>query len=240
MFNVDEDKPYSELDSCIICGEEKFKSQEALWSDLIDTWELTPYEVGYVNRQQATCCENCGANMRSMVLAKAIVRHFRYNGSFARFWRTQELYKHWVLEINKASHLHQYLKTLPQYKFGTYPNLDMMNIRFPDNRFHMVVHTDTLEHVPDPHKALMECKRVLKPGGVLFFTIPIIVDRVSRSRKGLPPSYHGSGENREDYLVHTEYGFDMWKSLILAGFDNVTITTLAYPQAIALSAVKER
>lgn len=67
----------------------------------------------------------------------------------------------------------------------------------------------------------------------------VIVGRPSRSRAGLTPSYHGNPElSAPDFAVATEYGSDMWTHVIKAGFDNVTIHTLDYPSAIAMSAVR--
>ena len=51
---------------------------------------------------------------------------------------------------------------------------------------------DTLEHIPNPLKGLKECRRILKIGGVLIFTIPIIYQRLNKSRLNMKNSYHGS------------------------------------------------
>ena len=42
----------------------------------------------------------------------------------------------------------------------------------PDETFDLVVHSDTLEHVPDPVRGLAECRRVLKPHGLLILETP--------------------------------------------------------------------
>jgi SAM-dependent methyltransferase len=34
--------------------------------------------------------------------------------------------------------------------------------------------TEVLEHCPDPNRVINEMKRVLKPGGLLFFTVPFL------------------------------------------------------------------
>jgi hypothetical protein len=96
-----------------------------------------------------------------------------------------------------------------------------------------------LEHIHDPIQALSESRRVLNPGGFCCFTIPIVVDRLTRTREGLVPSYHGeNGSNKSDLLVYTEYGADAWKQLVQAGFDECRIYSLEYPAAQALVGVK--
>lgn len=49
---------------------------------------------------------------------------------------------------------------------------DIMNISFEDNYFDTVISCETIEHVPNPKKAIKELFRVLKPGGKLFLTCP--------------------------------------------------------------------
>jgi SAM-dependent methyltransferase len=94
-----------------------------------------------------------------------------------------------------------------------------------------------LEHIPNPIRALEECRRVLKPNGMLCFTIPLLVGRVSRSRAGLELSYHGrAGSIRDDYVVHTEFGADFWTFLMRAGFRSVTINQVEFPSAHAITA----
>ena len=74
------------------------------------------------------------------------------------------------------------LRAMKGHTFGAYPEVDMHALPYPDETFDIVVHSDTLEHVPEPVHALGECKRVLKPNGALCFTVPIIVARLSRSK----------------------------------------------------------
>lgn len=45
---------------------------------------------------------------------------------------------------------------------------------FEDNSFDSMMATEVLEHCPDPLLIVQEMKRVLKPGGVLFFTVPFL------------------------------------------------------------------
>ncbi len=97
----------------------------------------------------------------------------------------------------------------------------MQRMNLPDESVDVVVHSDTLEHVPEPLQALRECRRVLKTGGHLFYTVPLVVGRLTRSRSGLAPSYHGTRAAGavDDYRVQTEYGADFgvtFSRLVLA------------------------
>jgi SAM-dependent methyltransferase len=144
-----------------------------------------------------------------------------------------------LLELNEAGTLSPHLRRLPGHVFGAYPEVDMHALPYPDGIFDLVVHSDTLEHVENPVHALAECARVLKPGGAICYTVPVIVGRLSRSRAGLPKSYHGNpAETRDDFLVHTEFGADFWTLPLQAGLARVTIHTVAYPAATAISAAR--
>jgi hypothetical protein len=62
------------------------------------------------------------------------------------------------------------------------------------------------------------------------FTVPVVVGRMSRSREGLPASFHGPD------LVYTEFGLDVWNYVLKSGFDSVSINALDYPTALAITA----
>lgn len=109
---------------------------------------------------------------------------------------------------------------------------------YPDKSFDLVIHSDTLEHVTNPIHALQECRRILKPGGAVCFTVPVIVDRMSRNRTGLEKSYHGSAATgRDDYIVQTEFGADVWTYVMQAGFQTISIHAIQYPAALAIRAL---
>jgi ubiquinone/menaquinone biosynthesis C-methylase UbiE len=50
--------------------------------------------------------------------------------------------------------------------------MDIQNIVCPDGNFDTVFSCETIEHVPDPARAVRELARVLKPGGTLYLTTP--------------------------------------------------------------------
>lgn len=224
---------------CSICGGENFTKHSVLWNELISDWQLSPFEVDYVNRQQGETCDSCGANLRSIALANALLASTGVPG-LLRDLVASDTYKNLrLLEINEAGTLTPTLKQLAGYTFGAYPEVDMHAMPYDDDTFDFVVHSDTLEHIENPVHALTECRRVLKKGGVLCFTVPTIVGRLTRSREGLSKSYHGdSGTDFEDFVVQTEFGADAWSYVIQAGFSDVSLHSVEYPSAIAFSARK--
>ncbi|MBW4576930.1 MAG: methyltransferase domain-containing protein [Aphanothece sp. CMT-3BRIN-NPC111] len=172
-----------------------------------------------------------------MILARSIMKCLNYEGLFKNFIKQEKLQKLKVLEINEAGNLTSFLSKWPGHTLKAYPEINMMCINYPDMYFDLVVHSDVLEHIKYPVRGLSECYRVLKQGGYCAFTVPMVVDRLTVTREGLPPSYH-SGEKRQDFQVYTEYGCDDWKQLIQAGFQECRIFSLEYPSAQALVGVK--
>lgn len=219
---------------CFVCGGSDFSSSDVLWQQLIDDWRISTEETAYINRQQGTTCHNCHNNLRSIALAKAILVKYDFKGTLQEFFSSSDGKSLKVLSINSAGGLSGTLETLANYKLAEYPEHDMTNLGFADGSFDLVIHSDTLEHVPDPVLGLQECKRVLALGGSCIFTIPMIVGRLSADRKGKQMSYHGSSDNSaDDWAVRTEYGADAWTDGFKAGFSNVQIHCLEYPSAFS-------
>ena len=54
---------------------------------------------------------------------------------------------------------------------------DITAIADPDASFDVLICNHVLEHVPDDASAMRECRRVLRPGGVAFFSVPVNMDR---------------------------------------------------------------
>jgi SAM-dependent methyltransferase len=206
---------------------------------LVAEWQLSPYEVDYVNRQQGFCCTACGNNLRSLALAGAILTTYNFTGTLAQFVESDIGRTLKVLEVNEAGGLSPTLKRMPNHQLVSYPEYDMTNLSFESDSFDLVIHSDTLEHVPNPERGLSECRRVLRSVGKCIFTVPIIVDRMTRSRTGLAPSYHGqSGVPADDQVVCTEFGADVWKAVLKAGFNSCEIFSFEYPAALAIIARK--
>ena len=130
---------------CSVCGGKDFRTGKILFDELIDAWQLSPDEVAYLDRQQGEYCVTCGANLRSIILAKAIAsslgfsqplrdvaKQFSHNSSFR------------LLEINEAGALSSTLRMFSGYSFGAYPEVDMHDLPYPDATFDLIIHSDTL------------------------------------------------------------------------------------------------
>jgi len=226
---------------CSVCSGTSFIQKDVLKERLIKEWQLNNTEVNYINRQQGYLCTGCNSSLRAITLADCILKHYGYKSNFNHFVRSKFSRNIKVLEINAASRLHEFLKQFKQHTFAEYPMVDMQKMNYNDNCFDMIVHSDTLEHVQNSLIALRECYRVLKPNGVLFYTIPIIKGRLTKSRDRLPNSFHGNQEESQglDYKVFKECGADFWVELINAGFKDIGINSFENENTIAIYAIKK-
>lgn len=226
--------------SCFVCGGKQFSLREVLWEELISEWELSTEETGYMNRQQGLACARCASNLRSIVLAKAILDYCGSSGTLYEFVTSNELSRTLrLVELNPAGNLTFLLSRMPGHQLCSYPEYDLMDLALDDNFLDLIVHSDTIEHIPDPLQGLRECWRVLKPGGACCFTAPTVVGRMTRSRDGMKPSYHGKpGEGGDDLMVHTEFGADIWTYILRAGFQECRIINVEYPAGLAFMAIK--
>ena len=110
---------------------------------------------------------------------------------------------------------------------------DVMNLSFPDGTFDRILSFDVLEHVPDPNSAFRALCRVLKPGGVVIFSVPFSsgsatdIVRATIEEDGavthyLPAEYHGNPVDPEGgALCYRYFGWEMLDKLRSVGFRNV-------------------
>ncbi len=221
--------------ACQVCGHDRFEHVAVIWPDLARQWAISADEAAYLDVQQGTRCSRCGANVRSQALARALLRLTGAPGPFDDYTSGPQAAALRLLEVNEAGTLTPALARLPGHRLVRFPEVDLQALPFADGAFDVVVHSDTLEHVPDPDRALAECRRVLSPAGACVFTVPVVVGRLTRSRAGLEPSFHGSPGSRDaDLLVHSEFGSDVWTRVIDAGFASCEMVPYRYPAGLAI------
>lgn len=222
--------------SCPICGGSTYGQRSVLWQELIDEWQLSAEEVQYIDLQQGNYCQSCQCNLRSRTLAGAFLEYFGYGGTLEEFARrSRQVDKPRILELNEAGGLSSWLQRMRGHALALFPEVDMQSLPYADGSWDLILHSDVLEHVPQPVMALQECWRVLAPGGALIYTIPIVHGRLSRTRQHMPPSYHGTpGMAVPDWLVHTEYGADFWLQPMAAGFRRLELFSLSGPESLAV------
>lgn len=110
---------------------------------------------------------------------------------------------------------------------------DAMELTYPSDSFDLLISNDVFEHVPDLQASLREARRVLKPGGVLIFSIPFDLSKEeSRVRAVLrngalehleEPEYHGNPLSEKGSLVFTDCGWDVIDRCREAGFTDASM-----------------
>jgi len=108
---------------------------------------------------------------------------------------------------------------------------DMQHLTYADASFDLITHTEVLEHVPDDRAALAELHRVLRPNGVMLFTVPLFGATTAERARLLDgriehmaePVYHTDPIRGEGVLAFRDYGFDIADRLVSAGFHSVDI-----------------
>ena len=106
---------------------------------------------------------------------------------------------------------------------------DVQRLTHGDSTFDLVTSTEVFEHVPDDRRAFAEVYRVLRPGGLLVFTVPLMDTgptleraeiRYNRIVHLVTPEYHGDRlRGRRGVLAFRTYGPDITDRLRAAGFD---------------------
>ncbi|MEM7031235.1 MAG: class I SAM-dependent methyltransferase [Chloroflexota bacterium] len=117
---------------------------------------------------------------------------YRYNGYNRAAWMQQQAANVpagcQVLDVGAGTGRYRPLFNHCEYKaqdFGQEPGTigiytpldyesDITNIPVDDQSFDVVICTEVLEHVPEPILALKEIARILRPGGKLLLTAPLM------------------------------------------------------------------
>jgi len=195
-------------------------------------------------RRESMFCGRCGSNLRTRQLAASLMSAAGLPSMSVRDAIGSDRFASSdILEINElgsTGSMHSVLVDHPHLTSTEYRgpeglgrpgpdgrlNEDMTSLSFPDGSFDIVLHSDTLEHVPDPRAAMGEVQRVLRPGGLHVFTVPVLASRACTEARAevvngvvhhfSRPLYHGRGggpyarlPEREDFLEFTSFGKDL-------------------------------
>jgi len=206
-------------------------------------WDLTDRQAVALAAKETDCCCFCGAQRRSRRMAEVLLRLIPTGARSIRRWVDSPIVRALrVAEINEVTGLHAELARLPHHAYSEYLTAvepgqkrdgvrceDLTRLTYADDSFDLILHAETLEHVPDLARALTELRRVLAPAGSTVFTIPVLpaVDcTYQRARIGDdgqiepivdPLISHPGGD--WGYPVFIEFGADFEEIVRRAGFD---------------------
>lgn len=185
--------------------------------------------------EHAVRCLRCGASPVSMSLGDVLLQQAPGIGGMT------------VYELSSRGPLFAFLKRRAgELVFSEYfddvepggsrdgvPCQDVQDLTYADGSFDLCTSTDVFEHVPDDARAFSEVHRVLRPGGMAVFTVPLgpggqtierAVLRGGRVEHLLPPEFHDDhlrGTGR--VLCYRNYGRDIVDRLKARGFNHAEI-----------------
>lgn len=106
---------------------------------------------------------------------------------------------------------------------------DLTRLSFADDSFDLVITQDIFEHIPDYARAFAECRRVLRQGGRLVFSVPFFPNQAETEVRArfsadgtlehlMPAEYHGDPVGDGGVLCFQHFGWDLLDGLRRAGF----------------------
>src|SRR5262245_39365313 len=204
---------------CVNCGGRTFEGRAVINDELASAWELSTQERANFDEREGQACTTCEMSKRVRMLLWSIRRLLPASSDLR------------VLHFNQINHLSKALRGLGAVTETCFQegvkrgatanglvNEDICALTLPDKLFDLAIHSETLEHLFDFDRALSEVRRVLKPGGIQIYTVPLIHNGFTRQRmqqtvdggalQPLPPSYHG---NEGEFPVVWEFGGDFFE-----------------------------
>ncbi|MCX7359345.1 MAG: methyltransferase domain-containing protein [Alphaproteobacteria bacterium] len=172
---------------------------------------FTGYFLSAGPRQEARC-PNCASKERDRIIAL----YLRRNNLDPKDKR--------VLHFSAERPFFHQWKNNPKYVAGDIKRsavanavVDITALTYPDNEFDVIVCNHVLEHVQEDAKGMAECFRVMKPGGVGVFSVPM--DVTADETWNPPPGTPQAEIERICGRTHVRlYGLDFPKLLASHGF----------------------
>jgi SAM-dependent methyltransferase len=108
------------------------------------------------------------------------------------------------------------------------------SLSYDSGSLDLLAHSDVLEHVYDTALALRESARVLRPGGIMLFTVPFFMECQQSILRGRPrpsggiehlqpPEYHGDGLSHSGIYTFHNFGWDLLDQIRDAGFSRAEV-----------------
>ncbi|WP_240907339.1 class I SAM-dependent methyltransferase [Paludisphaera rhizosphaerae] len=238
---------HGRVEPCSVCGRRcrMLYRRRVIPPRLVELWGLTERQAEALARKESNDCAGCGAKLRARRMAEVLLDLFPVAGTRLADLRTwagsHEAGELRIAEINRIDGIHEVLSNLARFHSSEYvPNVrpgayvsgirneSLMGLTYENARFDLVLTSETLEHVPELNRALAEIRRVLVPGGLHVFTVPVSPNEAKtfpRARLRHDGSFEGlTQEIRHPggdvgYPVFTELGLDFPEILKRAGFE---------------------
>ena len=178
-------------------------------------------------------CLNCLSNLRLRALSSMITELLGLDDAYglgaklsgAADFRFYETAAYNVFRYGSVKKMNNYVVSeyFENEVFGKYihgvRNENLESLTFDDEIFDVLVTSDVLEHVVDLNKVLGEIYRVLKPGGMHVFSIPVnycLDDTQERAKLSngslvniLLPVVHGDSIRDNGILAFRDFGKDV-------------------------------
>jgi SAM-dependent methyltransferase len=175
-------------------------------------------------------CSGCGLPQRKRHITRAFLDDFA--GRQPAIYISEQVTGYYRYLAKRFPGLQGSEYIGPEHASGTEVNgvrhEDMTRLSFADASFDVVIASEVLEHIPDWQAALVECARVLRPGGRAYMTFPFLrnthqtrvraVIEDGAIRHLLPPQFHGDPVRKEGILCFQEFGWDVLDAFRAAGF----------------------
>jgi SAM-dependent methyltransferase len=149
------------------------------------------------NYREDFICHNCGSPSRRRILVLALDK-FCSNWRFLTIHESSPPSGAFFSRHSKYSASQYYPNENLGIDINGFRNENLEKLTFEDNTFDIFITQDVLEHVYNPEKAFSEIARVLKPGGIHIFTVPI------HNMLGKTEIWAKAGENGEPIFLKTE------------------------------------
>jgi SAM-dependent methyltransferase len=186
-------------------------------------------QVRLCHEEMGVRCARCGTSAVTQSLAAIVKQQSGLNSALD------------VYELSTAGPLVKWLKarvrSLTTSEFftdvppgsmrGNILCQDVQRLTFPDASFDLCTSTEMFEHVEDDLAGFRETLRVLRPGGLLIFSVPLnpgqpTVERTTMPAGArmdiLPREYHADRFRGKTVFCYRDYGHDLLGRLRGVGF----------------------